>query len=136
MRRVASALYLILGFVIALGAYGHGFMGRRNIDVELDKFTIAPNVYTMLYVVWYFVSGCMLLFGVTIIWSWLRQRRGERQLLFVSYLIGLLYLASGVGGMIYRNGDRFMGTFVIEGALLLAATYVLGRAPAAERRAA
>lgn len=126
-RRIASAALLTIGAVITLGAYGHGFLGRRHIDAELDKFAIASNVYTMLYVVWYFVSGCMLLFGVTIIAAWMQQRKGKTALLPVTGLIGLLFLLTGVGGMIYRNGDPFMATFIAEGAILIASSATLAR---------
>jgi len=126
-RRVASAAFLVTGVLITLGAYGHGFVGRRHIDVELDKFAIAPNVYTMLYVVWYFVSGCMLLFGLTVIAAWVQRRKGQLALLPVTGLIGLLYLFTGVGGMIYRNGDPFMATFIVEGGVLAAASVALAR---------
>ena len=132
-RRIASVAFLVTGALITLGAYGHGFMGRRHIDVELDKFAIAPNVYTMLYVVWYFVSGCMLLFGLTVIAAWVQQRKGKTALLPVTGLIGLLYLLTGVGGMIYRNGDPFMVTFIAEGGVLLASSVALARRTAAER---
>lgn len=127
MRRAASALFLFLGVFIASGAYGHGFVGRLNIDRELDKFPIASDTYTMLYVVWYFVSGCMLTFGLTIIWAWVKLRRGDRGLLPAVYLIALLYMADGIGGMIYRHGDPFMGMFLGIGALLLASAQLLDR---------
>lgn len=126
-RRLASATFLLVAILITLGAYGHGFMGRLNIDHELDKFTIASNVYTMLYLVWYFVSGCMLLFGITLIRTWLQLRQGRRDTLFVAYLIGLLYLLTGVGGIIYRHGDSFQLVFIAEGALVLSAGYLLGK---------
>jgi hypothetical protein len=124
-RRIASAALLATGVLITLGAYGHGFMGRRNVDAELGKFAIATNVFTMLYVVWYFVSGCMLLFGVTVIAAWMQQRKGRTALLPVAGLIGVLYLAAGVGGMIYRKGDPFMAVFIAEGGVLLAAAAAL-----------
>lgn len=126
-HRTASAALLVVGVLITLGAYGHGFMGRKNIDVELDKFAIAPNVYTMLYVVWYFVSGCMLVFGLTVVAAWAQQRKGRTALLPVAGMIGALYLATGVGGMIYRNGDPFMAVFIVEGGTLLCAALVLRR---------
>jgi hypothetical protein len=44
---------------------------------KLAKFPIAFDVYSMLYVVWYFVGGCMALFGITIVWAWFRLRRGD-----------------------------------------------------------
>ena len=126
-RRIASVALLVMGVLITLGAYGHGFIGRRTIDVELDKFAIASNIYTMLYVVWYFVSGCMLLFGLTVIAAWVQQRKGKIALLPVTRLIGILYLLTGVGAMIYRNGDPFMVTFIIEGGVLAAASVALAR---------
>ncbi len=131
-RRIASVALLVMGVLITLGAYGHGFMGRRHVDVELDKFAIAPNVYTMLYVVWYFVSGCMLLFGLTVIAAWVQQRKGKLALLPVTGLIGILYFLTGVGGMFYRNGDPFMATFIVEGGVLAAASAALARRTAAK----
>ncbi len=79
----------------------------------------------MLYVVWYFVSGCMFVFGVTIVWTWFRLRARDSNLLFVSFLIGALYLAAGIGGMIYRHGDPFMAFFILLGGLLLLSAFVL-----------
>jgi heme A synthase len=128
-EKVFSTLLLIVGILILLGAYGHGFKGRLGIDAELDKFPIASNVYTMLYVVWYFVSGCFVLFGVTIIWAWWRLRKRDRSLVGITYLIGVLFLVTGIGGMIYRHGDPFMSVFIAEGALVLISTFVLAGAP-------
>ncbi len=128
MRRVASVVLLLVGVVIGLGAFGPSFMGRLVVDGELDKFPIAGDVYSMLYVVWYFVGGCMLLFALIIALAWFGQRSGEASLLLVTALIGGLYLCAGVGGMVYRHGDLFMPAFILEGALLLVCSLVLGRA--------
>ena len=125
-----SGALLFMGVLLTLGAYGHGFMGRKNLDLELDKFAIAPNVYTMIYVVWYFVSGSMLLFGLTIIAAWVQQRRGKVALLPVTGTIGVLYALTGIGGMIYRHGDPFMATFIVEGVVLIGLSAGLARTPA------
>ncbi len=127
MRRAASVVFLLVGATIGLGAFGHSFMGRLVVDGELDKFPIARDVYTMLYVVWYFVGGCMLLFAVVIALAWFRQKRGQPSLLLVTALIGTLYLGTGVGGMVYRHGDPFMSVFILEGALLLVCSLLLGK---------
>jgi hypothetical protein len=119
-----SYVFLIDGIIIALGAFGHGHAVNK-VHAALDKFPVDPNVGTMLYVVWYFVSGCMFLFGLTIIWIWLRLRAGDSNLLFVAFLIAALYLAAGIGGMIYRHGDTFMALFILEGALLMLSSFVL-----------
>jgi hypothetical protein len=125
MRKLLSVLLLVVGVLIGLGALGHSFLGRLPVDAELGKFPIAPDVGTMLYVTWYFIGGCFALFGFTIVVAWYRLRKGEVTLLFVTALIGILFLATGVGGFLYRRGDPFMLVFVVEGALVLWASLVL-----------
>ena len=107
-----------------MGALGHT-LAVTQVHGALDRFPVDPNVGTMIYVVWYFVSCCMFLFGVAIVWIWLRTRVGDTKPLFVAVLIGVLYLANGIGGMIYRHGDPFMGLFIVLGALLLLSSFVL-----------
>ena len=124
LRRLLSYVFVIVGILIGLGAFGHG-NAVKNVHAAIDRFPIDPNVATMLYVVWYFVSGCMLLFGATIVWSWFRLRAGDTGALRVPILIGALYVAAGVGGMIYRHGDPFMATFIVLGSLLLASSWAL-----------
>ncbi len=125
LSKFASYVFLIVGIVIGLGAFGHG-RAVQHIHAGIDRFPIDPNVSTMLYVVWYFVSGCMLVFGSTIVWLWLRLRKGEGGL-FAAFLIGVLYTAIGVGGMIYRHGDTFMAFFILLGVLLLLSSFALRR---------
>jgi hypothetical protein len=138
LRRIASYAFLIVGIVIGLGAFGHGH-AVRNVHAAIDGFPIDRDVSTMLYVVWYFVSGCMLTFGAIIVWTWLRLRAGEPAPMFAVYVIGTLYAAIGIGGMIYRDGDPFMGFFVVLGGVLLASSFALKNGAAVgrvERRAA
>ena len=79
----------------------------------------------MIYVVWYFVSGCMLAFGATLIWVWQRLRAGDRGPLIAAILIGVLYTGIGVFGLVYRHGDPFMAFFVVLGSVLLLSGYAL-----------
>jgi len=124
-RGTLSAVYLAMAALMIAGAYGHGFVGRKVIDAELARYPIDEGVYTMLYVVWYFVSGCMLLFGIAAIWAWLQARRGESRPMFVVYLIAALYIVSGIGGLIYRHGAAFHYVFIVQGALLGLCGYAL-----------
>src|SRR5262245_13818549 len=84
-------------------------------------------MHSMIYVVWYFVSGCMLAFGLTLLWAWQRLRRGDNGPWFAAVMIGVLYVGIGVFGLIYRHGDPFMAFFVVLGAVLLASGYILIR---------
>jgi hypothetical protein len=128
MKRLSSILLVAAGALIGLGGFAHSFMGRLVVDQELDKFPIDRDVYTMLYVVWYFVGGCMVLFGAMILLAWFRFRRGDRSLLAVTTLIGVLYIGTGIGGFIYRREDPFQLLFVVEGGIVLFSSYLLCRA--------
>ena len=112
--------------VIGLGALGHG-LAVRNVHAAVDRFPIDPNVHSMIYVVWYFVSGCMLVFGITLAWLWQKLRAGDRRCWFVGVLIGSLYTAIGAFGLVYRHGDPFMGFFVVLGVVALGSGSVLTR---------
>ena len=85
----------------------------------------------MLDVVWYFVGGCMALFGITNVWAWFRWRRGDTCFLPLTGLIGALYFCTGVGGFVYRHRDPFMLVFLVQGAVLLLCSVVLGKSPRA-----
>jgi uncharacterized protein (DUF983 family) len=84
-----------------------------------------PGLREMIYVVWYMTSGCMLLFGIAVVWAWANARRGDTKPLFVVVLIGILYFTAGVAGLIYRHGHPFMWLFVVLGALLLICSLVV-----------
>jgi CHASE2 domain-containing sensor protein len=124
VKKVASAVFLLDSLVIGLGAFGHGLQAR-HVHAALDPFPIDPNVGSMIYVVWYFVSGCMLAFGATLVWAWRRLRSGDRRPLVAANIIGALYVGIGAFGLIYRSGDPFMAFFVGLGVVLLASGYVL-----------
>lgn len=119
VARIASITLGITGLLVALGAYGHGFVGRLDIDAELAKHAIADDTRTMLYVVWFFVSGAMLLFGVACMWAAARSLRRRTDTLGVPLAVGAMYLIVGLGGFVYRSGDPFMLVFVALGALLV-----------------
>jgi hypothetical protein len=124
MRQIFSVVFLIVGIVILLGAFGHTF-SVRHLHTAIDSFPIDPHVGTMIYVVWYFVSGCMFLFGFIIVWIWFRQKNSPP--FFIATLIGALYAVTGIGGVIYRKDDSFMAFFIVLGGLLIVSTYVLKR---------
>ncbi len=126
LRNLASAVFLLTGLAIGLGAFGHG-RAVAHLHAAIDGLPIDPSFASMLYVVWNFVSGCMLVFGATVVWSWLRLRIDRPVPLFACHLIALLYLATGAAGLIYRHGDPFMWVFVVLGGLLLASSLVLRR---------
>lgn len=110
---------------MGLGAFGH-VSAVRNVHAAIDHYPIDGAIRETLYIVWYFVSGCMLLFGCLIVWIWFRLRVKDTSALFVAFLIGFLYVATGAGGLIYRHGDPFWLFFILLGILLLVSAYGVG----------
>jgi hypothetical protein len=125
MEKMASWVFLLDSLVIGLGAFGHGSQAR-HLHAAIDPFPIESNIHSMLYVVWYFVSGCMLTFGAILIWVWRRLRTGDG-FLFPGVLIGVLYVAIGLFGLVYRSGDPFMAFFLCLGVVLLLSGYTMAR---------
>jgi hypothetical protein len=125
-RKVVSAIFLLVGIVVGLGAVGHT-LAASQVHAAIDRFAMDSGLREMIYVVWYMLSGCMLLFGIAIVWAWANARRGDTKPLFVAVLIGILYFVAGVAGMIYRHGQPFMSLFIVLGGLLLICSFVLAR---------
>src|SRR5262245_15884019 len=123
LRKLASLIFLLDSVVIGLGAFGHGFEVRQ-LHAAIDQFPIEPDLHSMIYVVWFFVSGCMFAFGSTLVWVWWRIAAGENRLLAVAIPIGALYVGIGAFGLVYRHGDPFMAFFAGLGSLLLLSAYV------------
>jgi len=124
LRGCSSYVILIVGIVIGLGAFGHA-SAVRNVHAAVDQCPIDAAIRGTLYIVWYFVSGCMLLFGSLIVWIWFRLRVEDTNSLFIAFLIGLLYVLTGAGGLIHRHGDPFWLFFVLLSLLLLVSASAL-----------
>lgn len=126
LRQLASIIFLIDALAIGLGAFGHG-LAVRHVHAAIDRFPIDPDIHSMVYVVWYFVSGCMLAFGLTLTWVWQRLRSGDKRPLVASTLIGVLYIGIGAFGFVYRGGDPFMGFFMVLGSVSLLSGAAMAR---------
>jgi len=135
LRSASWYLFLLVGMVIGLGAFGHGYSVYK-VHEAIDPFPIEAGVHDTLYVVWYFVSGTMLTLGASIVWIAFRLRAGDASSLVVAILIGAFYFMFGVWAFIYRRGDPFWLLFVGLGALLVGSALVLrtGRPPVTEHR--
>jgi uncharacterized membrane protein YfcA len=129
LRKVFSSLLLIAATVIGLGAFGHG-SAIVQVHAALAPFPIDPHMIGVLDIVWFFVSGSMLAFGIAIFWSWFRYRRGDPKSFWVTDLIGILYVLTGIGGKMRLPADPFFWMFFVLGVVLLSSTAVLRRNPA------
>lgn len=126
-RKIASIVYLLTGVLIGLGAFGHGSHASHLADALAKSPAIDSAMAAVLLAVWYFVSGCMLVFGAIVIGTWWRARKGERVWFFPSDAIGVFYVIAGVASVI-GTGKPFFWVFTLFGALLLIASIPLRRA--------
>ncbi|HEX5340386.1 MAG TPA: hypothetical protein VFX47_05855 [Gammaproteobacteria bacterium] len=117
-RKLIAPLLALTGVLIGLGAFGHSFVGRKSLDAGLAQVTLDSHTDKLIYLVWYFCGGCMLVFGLAVIWSAWQAWRGENRLLSISVLIGVFYLATGILALAYMK-EPFWSVFVVLGGLTL-----------------
>lgn len=122
LRKLASAVFLLTSVLIGIGALGHAHQWRL---LERALGGLRPELFELLRFVWLWASGAMAVFGVLLIWTWWRVRRGDRTLYLVPWLIGAFYLVEGVCGVQYIG--PFFSIFIVLGVSLCATTWILSR---------
>lgn len=123
-RKILSSALALTGLLISLGGFGHSFMGRRTLDIGLAHVALDAHTEKLIYLVWYFCGGCMLVFGLLVIASAWRAWRGEKDGLPATGLIGIFYLLTGVLCLAYMK-EPFWSVFVVLGALALVLSLTL-----------
>ena len=121
--KLLTATYWTMGLLIGLGAFGHGFLGVQPVRAALAAVSLPADIREVIWIVWYFVSGCMLLFGGLVLWAWFAARH-DPDILVVPMAIALFWILVGVASYTYQH-KPFWLLFITEGALLLAATLAL-----------
>ncbi|HZT04491.1 MAG TPA: hypothetical protein VFA39_19745 [Steroidobacteraceae bacterium] len=117
-RKIASPALALTGLLISLGGFGHSFGGRKTLDIGLAGLALDAHTEKLIYLVWYFCGGCMLVFGLLVIASAWRAWRGDRTGLATATLIGVFYLLTGVLSLAYMK-EAFWSVFVVLGGLAL-----------------
>jgi len=125
-RQILTGIYWISGLWIGLGAFGHGFGGVKPARAALAAVPLPADILQVIWIVWYFVSGCMLVFGGLIIGAWFAARRGRPQAFVVPIVIALFYMVTGIAAYAYQP-NPFWLFFLVLGALLLVSSLGLRR---------
>ena len=129
-RKLFSAVFLIVSLTVALGAFGHGSQWERHVH---GSVTTDPQVMELLALVWYWVSGGMLVLGLLLLWTGWRILKGDRNLFFIPLVVAVFYCIEGVYGAVYLG--TFFTIFIWQALLLLIASWGLWSTgkPAGER---
>lgn len=131
-RKIAASALALTGLLIFLGAFGHSFVGRAALDIGVSHVALDTHTEKLIYLVWYFCGGCMLVLGLLVIASAWRAWRGDKTGLTGSSLIGVFYVVTGVLSLAYMK-EPFWSTFVILGGLALVFSLILRAAITANR---
>ena len=132
-RKIASLALALTGLVICLGAFGHSFVGRRSLDIGLARVALDAHTERLIYLVWYFCGGCMLVFGLLVLAAAWRAWHGRQSGLLASGLVGIFYLLTGALSLTYMK-EAFWSIFVILAGLALILSLVLRASPATSRQ--
>jgi len=123
LRRIISSLFLLTSLSVGLSAFGHGPQWGKHVLPALGP--VDAQLVKVLALVWYWVSGTMLVFGALLVWAWWRLRRGDRSLVGIPIVIGIFYFVEGLYGAL--GVGRFFLLFVVQALLLCALTWGLVR---------
>jgi divalent metal cation (Fe/Co/Zn/Cd) transporter len=123
-NKIFSTLFLLVGFFITLGAFGHSFGGVNQVIDALAIPQVPKPITNVIIAVWHFAGLCMVLFGLIIFWHWFRIRRGEKVNLFAPFTISVFYVSYGVA-VITILRDPFFSVFVVLGGLLFVSTFAI-----------
>lgn len=121
VRKFFSALLLIVSLSVGLGAFGHGHQWSAHVSGTLTG--VAPDAVKLLELIWFWVSGTMLAFGVLLIWCWAQLRRGDRSLEPMVWVAGGFYLVAGTWGALWLG--PFFWLFTAQAVLLWLCTGML-----------
>ncbi|HJR11192.1 MAG TPA: hypothetical protein VJ823_07225 [Rhodanobacteraceae bacterium] len=124
-RKICVSALAVTGLLIGFGAFGHSFGGRKVLDAGLASLPLDAHTGKLIYLVWYFCGGCMLIFGLLVIWAAWSAWRGGSHALLASGLIGVFYLLTGVLALAYMR-EPFWSVFVILGSLAVIFSGLLG----------
>lgn len=126
-RPIGDWLVLAGGVFITLSSAAHAFLGWPGLAAELEPFNPSDSVRQTVAIGWTFGSAAMLAMGLVTLLAFAElPRAGAALASRVALVIGLAYLAFGIGAFAYSSGNPHFFGFMAIG-LLLSLGAVLGR---------
>ena len=133
MTRTRTILGLVAGAILVLDSAAHTLLGGPQMRDRLAGSGAPADLVTGAMIGWQFAGAAMLVFGLIVLWTFADALRGRAVSLRPSLLVGALFALFGLAVfMVIDHSPVFLVTFVLPGALLLAAAW--GREAAVARR--
>ena len=124
-RRFFSGLFLVVSLIVGLGAFGHAHQWFGHVRGMLTG--VEPKAVDLLELIWLWVSGTMLVFGVLLLRCWWKLRRGDTSLLVIPWMVGGFYILAGSWGALWVA--PFFWLFPVLGGLLWLSSWRLKPRP-------
>jgi len=125
MRIIATVLYWLAAVTIALGAFGHGFLGIKPVEAAVAASTLPADIVGVIWIVWYFVSGTMVVCGAILFWAWPAIKTGSTTRSGAVFIIGVFYTATGIACYLYSGREPFWLLFLFQGVIVIGTTLAL-----------
>lgn len=110
------------GVLVAASSDAHSVPGWPQLRAQLAHHIVPADLTKGQGVGWVFGGVCMLGFGLVVFWIFSQAWRAVPVALAPAGLIGLTYLAFGIGVMVVSGGDPFYAVFIVPALLLLYAS--------------
>lgn len=124
-RIVTTVLYWLAAITITLGAIGHGFFGIKPVEAAVGASTLPADVVAVIWIVWYFVSGTMVVCGAILFWAWPAIRTGSTTRSGAALIVGVFYAVTGVACYLYSGREPFWLLFLFQGVMVVGTTVAL-----------
>ena len=125
MKIVITALYWLAAVTIALGAFGHGFLGVKPVEAAVAASNLPADIAAVIWIVWYFVSGAMVVCGAILFWAWPAIATGSTSRSVPALIVGSFYTVTGVACYLYSGREPFWLLFLFQGLIVGGTTLIL-----------
>ncbi|MCB9497374.1 MAG: hypothetical protein H6686_10865 [Fibrobacteria bacterium] len=115
-RKIASALYLMSGILIALGGLGHSLGAVGQVHEAFGKVRLDAHTADLVIAVWHFAGAAMVALGAMVVSGWWKTRHGEVLDESTPLLIALFYIGYGIAALAWMR-EPFWSVFIVFGLL-------------------
>lgn len=123
MNRTQASIGYAAALLIVLSGAAHSVFGWKQMLSSLRASAAPPDLIKTLGIGWVFGGVAMLALGSIAIASTVKRRHDPTASLLPVRIIGIAYVAFGVGAMTITGFDPFFLVFVLPGLLLVAASW-------------
>jgi hypothetical protein len=120
-----TALYWLAAVTITLGAFGHGLLGVKPVEAAVAASNLPADIAAVIWIVWYFVSGAMVVCGAILFWAWPAITTGSTSRSVPALIVGSFYTVTGIACYLYSGREPFWLLFLFQGLIVSGTTLIL-----------